>query len=260
VIRAGSGEPLVLLHGIGCAEGIWNSVVPLVAPFHDTIAMTATGHRGGPAAVTRPARVEHLVDNLERRLDALRVSTAHLAGNSMGGWMALELARRGRARTVCALSPAGTWEAGSESHRRSRDKLRRAERDTRRARPLMPLLLRSAAMRRFALRTSAVHGERVSRGELIALGDDLVGCAVLQELLDSPEQLQPLDPLACPVTIAWSRGDRVLPLAINGERAQQLFPAARFVALDDVGHVPMFDDPALVAETILEAARTRAPV
>ena len=61
----------------------------------------------------RPVRIADLVDDVERILDEHVIDRPHVAGNSLGGWMALELARRGRARTVCALSPAGTWAAGT---------------------------------------------------------------------------------------------------------------------------------------------------
>ena len=168
----------------------------------------------------------------------------------MGGWLALELARRGRARTVCALSPAGAWDATSEDigarARRCGEPRRRP-----RARPWMPLLMRSRAARRFALRLNVVHGDRVTSQELIALADDLLGCEVIDDLLDTDEQLAPLDPPPCPITIAWSRRDRVLPLDRNGARARELVPGARFLVLEDVGHAPMLDDPGIVAATIL---------
>ena len=253
MIREGSGPPLVLLHGVTCSEGVWGRVVPYLAPHHDTIVLTALGHRGGPAPTERPTRVADLVNDIEGRLKALRVNTAHLAGNSMGGWIALELARRDRARSVCALSPAGTWEAGSEGHRRSRATLHRAARDVRRSRPLMPLLLRAAGARRYALRNVAVHGERTTRQDLLALADDVLGCEARDDLLATEEQLAPLDPPPCPVTIAWSRHDRVLPLEQNGARSRDLVPDARFIVLEGVGHLPMLDDPELVARTILES-------
>ena len=259
MIREGSGEPLVLLHGVTCSEGVWRRVVPHLAAHHDTMALTALGHRGGPSAAKLPVRLADLVDDIEGRLKALRINTAHLAGNSMGGWIALELARRGRARSVTALSPAGTWDAGSDEHRRSRATLHRTARDTRRARRLMPLLMRVPSARRYALRNAATHGERATRQELLALAEDMIGCEARADLLDTDEQLAPLDPLPCPVTIAWSGQDRVLPLEVNGARARELMPGARFIVLDDVGHVPMLDDPVLVARTILESAAGAPP-
>ena len=247
----------MLLHGVSGAERMWRHVVPLLAPRHDAIALTMLGHRGGNPATERPARVAHLVDDAERMLDQLELATPHLAGNSMGAWVALELARRGRARSVCALSPAGTWEAGTDSQLHGRARLRRTVRIVRRGRLFLPPLARSAAFRRRAFIDAAEHADRITAAEVVESADDVIGCVVAEELLATTEQLAPMDPLPCPVTVAWSERDRVLPLDLNGARARELFPAAAFVVLPGVGHVPMFDDPRLVAETIL--ARTAPP-
>jgi pimeloyl-ACP methyl ester carboxylesterase len=256
MLRQGSGPPLVLLHGVLGAEGMWRRVIPLLSPHHDTIAFTALGHRGGRSPAERPARIAHVVDDAERFLDELRLDKAHLAGNSMGGWVALELARRGRALSVCGLSPAGCWPplVGGEA-RPAAMKLGRAVRDTRMGRRVLPLLARFSRFRRWALRVTAAHGHRVSARDLVELADDLLGCAISRDLLASNEHLEPIDPLPCPITLAWSARDRIFPPAINGEIARKLMPGARFVVLDDVGHVPMIDDPALVARTILETTR-----
>ena len=84
----------------------------------------------------------------------------------------------------------------------------------------------------------------------MALADDVLGCEARTDLLDTDEQLAPLDPPPCPITIAWSARDRVLPLEVNGARARELIPGARFIVLEGVGHLPMLDDPDLVARTI----------
>jgi pimeloyl-ACP methyl ester carboxylesterase len=151
------------------------------------VTPTALGHCGGRPAPARPARIADVVDDAERTLEALGLETAHLAGNSMGGWVALELARRGRARTVCALSPAGTWDAASREHRATRAVLGGARRDTQRSRALLPLALHAPAVRRFALRSTAADGARVARAELLGIVADLLGCAVAQDLLDTTE-------------------------------------------------------------------------
>lgn len=253
MLREGSGEPLVLLHGIVCSAGVWDEVMPLLAPHYDTIALTALGHRGGPVAARRPVRIEHMIEDIELRLDQLGLDRPHLAGNSMGGWIALELARRGRARSVCALSPAGAWEPGPDKHDRSRQELRAMARDAKLARPLMPLALRSKRVRNYALSLNADHGERMTRDRILARVDDVLGCSAMEDVLNTDEYLEPLDPLPCPITLAWSEHDRVLPVAINGEHARRLIPQARFLVLEDVGHVAMFDDPELVVATIREA-------
>jgi pimeloyl-ACP methyl ester carboxylesterase len=252
VLRQGSGEPLVLLHGILCSERIWRNVVGLLSAQHDVIVPTMLGHNGGQLASHRPASIEHLVDDLERLLDELGLSKAHLAGNSLGGWAALELARRGRALTVCALSPAGAW--GSETDAQPvRATLKRAVRDIQRSRRIVPLVAHSRYIRRFALRNSALHGERVSPVEFLSLTDDVIGCQISGDLLASDARLSPLDPAPCPITLAWSAEDRIFPLEAYRSHACELFPGADFIVLDDVGHIPMLDDPRLVAQTILSS-------
>lgn len=254
MLRQGTGEPLLLLHGILGSERMWGSVVPFLSASHDVIAPTLLGHHGGAPATTRPARLEHLVDDVERLLGRLELERAHIAGNSLGGWIALELARRGRALSVCAFSPAGAWESGEPSAAKRPRVLLATIRDTRRSRPLLGLLGLSAGFRRWALRNTALHGERVSRSEFLGLADDTLGCQVGEELLRSSDQLAPLDPAPCPITLAWSAQDRIFPVDVNGIRAQQLIPDARFRVLESVGHVPMLDNPKLVAETILGAS------
>jgi pimeloyl-ACP methyl ester carboxylesterase len=254
VIRQGAGEPLVLLHGVMGSERMWRDVVPLLAPHHDTIAMTALGHRGGPSA-TAAVTIAGVVDDAERRLDELGLDRPHLAGNSMGGWVALELARRGRAQTVCALSPAGFWSPGGDGRRERTRRLRRVVRLTRAGRPLLPVAARSGLVRRQAMRDNAHHGERIAPSAMIDLADDLLGCSARDDLLDTTEHMEALDPLPCPVMLAWSARDRIFPPHVNGARAQQLLPGATYRELADVGHVPMLDDPALVAATILDSVR-----
>lgn len=254
MLRAGAGEPLVLFHPLLSSERIWRRVLPLVAERYDAIAPTALGHRGGAEPQLRPVRVEHLVDHAERQLDELGIDRAHVAGNSLGGWMALELARRGRALSVCALSPAGTWELASPEHSRSMRALHETVSDTKISRPFLPVLSRVGPVRRFAMRGAASHGERLRPAELRDIADDVLGCVARDELIESFEDLPALDPAPCPVTIAWSGADRLLRLNVNGARARQLVPEAHWVVLEDVGHMPMVDDPELVAETILQAA------
>lgn len=259
MLRAGSGEPLLLLHGILCSERVWSTVVPLLSTHHEVIAPTLLGHQGGPSATARPGRLEHIVDELERLLDSLDIERAHIAGNSLGGWIAIELARRGRALTVCALSPAGAWDSASPTAAKRPRILLAAIHDTRRSRPMLPLLAYSKRFRRWALRNTALHGERVGRDAFLGLADDTLGCELAEDLLLSTNQLASLDPPPCPITIAWSAADRIFPVAVNGTRARQLIPGARFIVLDDVGHVPMLDDPQLVASTILAVSTAPHP-
>jgi pimeloyl-ACP methyl ester carboxylesterase len=255
ILRAGAGSPLFLLHGVTGSAHMWQRVLPLLSPHHDVIAPTALGHVGGPAAVRPGLQIRDVVDDAERCLDRLGFQRAHLAGNSMGGWVALELARRGRALSVCALSPAGVWS--DEQRAYASRKLRLARDQSRSGLPLLPWLGLSKRFRRWALRDTAVHGDRVSREELLRLVSDMVECAVADDLLATTETLGPLQ-ADCPVTLAWSGADRLFPPQRHRARAQELMPSARFLVLEDVGHVPMLDDAGLVARTILESTGARA--
>jgi pimeloyl-ACP methyl ester carboxylesterase len=248
-------QPLLLLHGVSGSANMWSRVVPLLQAQYEVLAPTALGHRGGSAATLRPVRFEHVVDDLVRMLDARGLERVHAAGNSMGGWAALELARRGRALSVCALSPAGMWEINGRDQRHAQRTLRTVAQQARSSRKLLPWLVRFSLFRHVALRPTAAHGERVTGAEFLELSDDMIGCAALDDLLATEEAFAPMLELTCPVTLAWSELDRILPLRTLGQRARTLMPAARFLVLPGVGHVPMLDDAQLVADTILAATR-----
>jgi pimeloyl-ACP methyl ester carboxylesterase len=101
--RGGSGPPLVLLHGFMDTWRIWELVLPALERRFDVLALTLPGHAGGPP------REDDIVGPLERAMDAAGFGLAHVAGNSLGGYLALELAARGRASSVVAFAPAGGW-------------------------------------------------------------------------------------------------------------------------------------------------------
>ncbi len=257
MLREGSGEPLFLYHGIVQSGAVWRHVVPRLTDSFEVFCPTALGHRGGPEPSSRPATIPDVIDDAERRLDELGIEKAHLAGNSLGGWTALELARRGRALSVCALSPAGLWEEDWDEEGRVAGILRSALREAPRARRVLPRLARSARFRGWALREVANHGDRVTREDFLSGTDDTIGCVIGEDLLAPGFRLPPLE-ADCPITIAWSSGDRFFPLEVFRPRAEDLVPAAEFLVLEDVGHVPEMDDPGLVAETILNATRRAA--
>jgi pimeloyl-ACP methyl ester carboxylesterase len=244
------GSDLVLLHGLTMSsETAWREVVPLLADHHQVHAPNALGHRGGPSVQRRPVTMSDVVDAAEHYLDERGLDRPHLAGNSMGGFVAIELARRGRASTVCALSPPGLWSPGDGLQARSLDSKGRAL--GRLMRPALPLMFRSASLRRSGLRDMAVRGDRLTPAQAVEIISDALDGAIHDDLSADEWHIAPLDPLPCPITVAWSENDRVLPMAEYARALSDRLPHATFEVLAGVGHVPMIDDPGLVARTIL---------
>ena len=250
--------PLLLLHGVTMSAAAWAEVVPLLIDHYDVIAPTAAGHHGGPP-LTGKANIGALTDQIEGVLDTRGLDRAHIAGNSLGGWIGIELARRNRALSVCAFSPAGFWTSGSGDETRAARRIRRMVGLARVARPVAPAALRAGFVRRLAMRDIAEHGERLTAAQAVGAARDAVNCSATSDLLGPSERVEPLDPLPCPITLAWSANDRIFPPAINGVIAQDRLPQATYVLLPDVGHVPMIDDPGLCARLIRTSTQRAGP-
>ncbi|ALL79903.1 hydrolase (plasmid) [Pseudonocardia sp. EC080610-09] len=245
---------MVLLHGATSSWRAWRPLLPILERRHRVFAPTLAGHLSGTPLAVDPERVvPAIVDDVEAAMDEIGMGTAHLAGNSLGGWVALELARRGRATSVVALSPAGAW-------RRPRD-LARLLALFRVAgaigvRPAARRLLAVGPLRDVVLRGVSEHPERLTPAEVGEFVDDLIGCTVLPDLLRGARASGGFAPLrtGCPVLLAWGAKDKILPFARYGRPMIDAVPGADVARLPGVGHVPMPDDPLLVARTILDYA------
>jgi pimeloyl-ACP methyl ester carboxylesterase len=175
----------------------------------------------------------------------------------MGGFVALELARRGRAASVCAFSPGGLWS--DDLRARAIGRVRRRLAMGRLMRPITPLLMKSPRMRRRALTDATLHGDRVSYKRAIEITEEPFECTISDDIFNNTdEQVAPLDPLPCPITIAWSEKDRILPVELCEPIARDRLPGATFTILPGPPHTPTIDDPGLVASTILAVTCTTA--
>jgi pimeloyl-ACP methyl ester carboxylesterase len=259
--RGGRGEPLVLLHGASMSWRAWRPVLSALEAHHDVLVPTMCGHRGGtPWPEGTPVGVEGLADDAEAVMDAAGLDTAHLAGNSLGGWVALELARRGRARSVVALSPAGGWR-GPWTLRRLVWSFRLGQ--ALGGSSVVRAAARRPTLRRMLLRRVLERGDRVPTRDVPDLFEDMAGCAVLDELLAGAAEhggVRSFTALPCPVRIAWAGRDRLTPWRRHGVPLRERLPGAEFVRLPRAGHVPMWDDPDLVVRAILGVTAAPRPV
>jgi pimeloyl-ACP methyl ester carboxylesterase len=128
--RAGAGPPLLCLHGFLDTWRTWELVLPVLERHHEVLAPTLPGHAGG-VPIGRRLTIEVLADGVECAMEEAGFDTAHLAGNSLGGYLALELAARGRAESVVAFAPAGGWVGDDTSLAETLDQQRRIHEESR---------------------------------------------------------------------------------------------------------------------------------
>jgi pimeloyl-ACP methyl ester carboxylesterase len=257
--RTGSGDPLVLLHGFTGTWRMWLPVLPALASRFDVLLPTLGGHCGSdPFPDGVEPTISALADIAEAELDSAGIETAHLAGNSLGGWLALELAKRGRARSVVALSPAGGWWDDVEGEqRRLTGFFKRTHRMTSMAMPRARALVTRPRLRRLMFRDVMERGDRIPPGEAAHMMQGVVECSIFFDFMEAVVRDGPatgLDGITCPVLVGWCERDRVLPMQRYAEPYRDAIPGSELVVLHDCGHVPMYDDPDLVAGTIADFA------
>jgi pimeloyl-ACP methyl ester carboxylesterase len=252
--RGGAGPPLVLLHGFLDTWRVWELVLPALERRHDVLAPTLAGHAGGPPI---EGDVSHavLADAVEAAMDAAGLRTAHVAGNSLGGLVALQLGARGRAESVVAFAPAGGWAPGDESWRETLAFQRRLQEQARAAAPHAPAILSTAEGRRRATEYITTNYEHIP-AELLA--HQVLGVASARA---TPALIEhglragwPADAarVECPVRVVWGTADRLLPWPSAAARYRtEWLPHADWVELDGVGHCPQLDVPLETAELIL---------
>jgi pimeloyl-ACP methyl ester carboxylesterase len=245
-VRRGGGEALVLLHPLGGELVVWEPVLDRLAAERDVIAPDMPGFGGSaPLSDGVPPTPQALARAVADFMDELGLADAHVAGNSLGGWVALELARMRRARSVAALSAAGFWtrplgpRPGIQTRTLGRVLL-----------PAMPAIVASARGRRLVLGGKVAHPERVPRQAALRLvkayvtapGFGGANAAMRSGVFSGIEEIE------VPVTLAWGELDRVV------RPPKRSPPGVRTVVLRGCGHVPMWDDPEQVASVLLEAS------
>jgi pimeloyl-ACP methyl ester carboxylesterase len=254
--RGGSGEPLVLIHGIGHTWRGWKPMLPRLEQSFDVLAVDLPGFGRSPALPEgTECTAEALADAVERAMDDAGFEQAVICGNSLGGWIALELARRGRATSVVAISPAGLQHKREKAWGRA--VLRTMRWGARNLRPPDPLLRTRLGLILFAGPVVA-RPWRLDRDdfpEVLRLFAEAPGFdATLPHTFG--RQPRGLDQIDVPVRILWGTRDLLL-LPRQAKRFERLIPNAELRYLKGLGHTPMTDDPELLCE--LCARTSRAP-
>ena len=255
-VRRGAGEPLVLLHGIGHRWQAWLPVMDDLAARHDVIALDLPGFGGSPVPHGgMPSDMAQTVTGLATFLADEGLDQPHVAGNSLGGAIALELAAAGLARSATAFSPGGFFTA--RQVRRALFLIK-----TMRATSFLPptvarVALRLPAVRAICYGPLVAHPQRID--PVVAAQDAAAfrGGRGFTAVARAARSYRFHGDITVPVTVAWGERDRILH-PNQARRARELLPHARHVILPDCGHVPMSDNPGLVASVIMRTTGATA--
>ena len=251
----GQGSALVLLHGIGATWEVWKPVLKALEAKHRVIAMTLPGHYGGPAySGDGDATVTGLADQIIANLRARGIDRAHVVGNSLGGWLAIELARRHFARSVIVFSPAGGWNS-DQDYLAVAKSLKVFYALVGMMLFVLTPLARFGWLRKALAKQTMEHGERFPAADFCASLRAMSMTSVVPGLLrtmgrDGP--VEPMDAGDVPIRIAWSECDHVIPFERYGQPFVERIHGAEMTMVRGVGHVPMYDDPEQVVANILE--------
>jgi pimeloyl-ACP methyl ester carboxylesterase len=255
--RRGAGPPLVLLHGIGHRWQAWEPVLDLLAKERDVIAVDLPGFGASPPLPPgTPYVIDTVLEVMTEAFERFGLDKPHIAGNSLGGLFALEAADRGLVSSATALSPAGFTSAAELRYAAA--VLRASRLAARVPDTMLEVLARSPQRRKAMFGMIYGHPERLSADALVADAKALRDAVGFEPTLRAGAETRFRGACAgVPITIGWGSRDRLL-LKSQAIRAQQHLPKARFVWLPGCGHIPMGDDPELVAQVLLEGSATPA--
>jgi pimeloyl-ACP methyl ester carboxylesterase len=252
--RGGSGQPLVCLHGFTDTWRTWELVLPELERHHDVLAPTLLGHAGGPP-LNGELTDASLADAVERAMDDAGFDTAHIAGNSLGGYVALQLATRGRAESVVALAPAGGWARGDESYRDTLAFFPKMQEQVRALVPHADAISVSPEGRRRATQFITTNFEHIPPALIAHQIGGVAACSAVVPMVEyATREGYQLDAerIDCPVRVVWGTEDKLLPWPSAAARFRdEWLPQADWVELDGIGHCPQLDVPLEAAQLIV---------
>ena len=252
--RSGSGPPLLLLHSTAADWRIWTPVLPLLERRYEMLAVDLPGFGESPP-LTETVTIAGLADAVQAFLAAAVTTPPHVAGISLGGWLGLELARRGMARSVTAFSPSGLWP--SHAPRQTLWLLRFLQASARAPEPVVKWLARTRPGRTVAAGLFTGRPWLLASDDLMALrnaGRDCPGFPGIYALHKTSAIDGRSISTRVPVTVAYGSRDLIVPRRVRRHEATPRH--ALWVSLPGCGHVPTWDDPHAVAELIDTTARS----
>lgn len=255
-IHLGSGEPILLLHPFMMSSYVWHQVAPALAQTgrFEVFAPSMAGHNGGPQTRSWFLDTHTLADHVEAQMSELGWETAHIVGNSLGGWVAFELERRGRARTLTGIAPAGGWHRWSPVKYEIVGKFVAGLPVWMLALAFGPRAARLPWAKQLASVPCSATPAGLSDDDLREIIDDVTHCRAYYQLLIKALMLPGLMELAAtstPTHLVICEKDRVLPHPRYTEHFRTHIPDIdRVTMLSNVGHIPMFEAPQMIADLI----------
>jgi pimeloyl-ACP methyl ester carboxylesterase len=232
-------------------------MLPLLEERFDVLAVDLPGFgKSPPLPPGVDPTPEALADAVEQAMDEAGFERAHVAGNSLGGWIALELARRDRALTVVGLSPAGLLHARESAWGKS---ILLAMRWLARNAPAPEPLLRTRVGRTMFAGPALARPWLADPRDMVEQAEMFGQAPGFLPTLDQTvgRQVRGLNEIDVPVRILWGTRDVIL-LPRQARRFERLIPDCELRYLKGLGHTPMSDDPELLAEAIVDCAATRS--
>jgi pimeloyl-ACP methyl ester carboxylesterase len=252
----GAGPCLLLVHGVGAARLVWAPVLgPLAARYH-VVVVDLPGHgASAPLPPGADAGCPALAAALGRVLARLGVERPHVVGNSLGGWVALELAADGAAASVTGLAPAGLrLQPGEPSP------LLRLNRATARlSGRLGEALAGNAAVRRVAFASGTARPGALDPALARGMAHALRTSTAYEAMIDATRHITFArgPQVQVPVCVVFGDDDRILRAPEN-QHPEVAPPGARWVVLPRCGHAPMWDAPETTVELVDETVRAAA--
>lgn len=249
-VRRGSGQPLLLVHGLGSSWRNWESVLPQLSVQREVIALDLPGFGDSPP-LAGETTIASLTDAVQAFIAAHELGDIDVVGSSMGARMVLEMARRGHAGTMVALDPGGFWT--DTEVRVFGATVGASIALVRRIQPLLPALTRSRVGRTALLLQFSAKPWRLPPALVLQELRSFARATRLDEALSAlvhgPKQAG--GSVNGRVVIGWGRNDRVTSPR-QAERAQRAFPDATLHWFEDCGHFPHWDQPERAVQLILQ--------